>query len=232
MRPPAARSIARPVRGASGMVITFPSLRVMTGVRWPRSTPGCLMSAPVASGTRSPLSASRDTSACPAGGPGGGQDRAGLVAVQGGGVRLVIRPGPSDVRGRGAAGEFSLDGVLAEPGDGAQPPGDGGAGASFGLQVACEGLDADAPDREQGQRADAHQAVNWRRSSVQASPVRPRYPARKPASARRSDSVKAGWMVTRAVAGVVAVIGHLPDRLRPGAEGQPPGPGNRTRDAA
>ena len=37
-----------------------------------------------------------------------------------------------------------------------------------------------------------HQLVNWRRSRVQASRVRPRYPARNPASASRSASVKAG----------------------------------------
>ena len=57
------------VRGASGMVTTLPPLRVMTRVRWPRSRPRCSMSAPVASDTRSPLSASREISACSAGAP-------------------------------------------------------------------------------------------------------------------------------------------------------------------
>jgi len=57
--------------------------------------------------------------------------------------------------------------------------------------------------------------VNWRRSSVYASRVRPRYPARNPASASRSASVNAGWTGTRAV--VVVVIGYLPVGPRPGS---------------
>jgi len=63
------RSMARAVRGASGMVTTLPPLRVMTRVRCPRSRPRCSISAPVPSETRSPLSASREISACSAGGP-------------------------------------------------------------------------------------------------------------------------------------------------------------------
>ena len=42
---PMARSIARAVRGVSGMVTTLPPLRVMTRVWWPRSSPRCSMSA-------------------------------------------------------------------------------------------------------------------------------------------------------------------------------------------
>jgi len=68
VRSPIAGSIARAVRGASGMVTTLPPLRLMTRVRWPRSRPRCSMSAPVASGTRSPLSASREISVCSADG--------------------------------------------------------------------------------------------------------------------------------------------------------------------
>jgi hypothetical protein len=41
-RSPTARSIARAVRGASGMVTTLPPLRVMTRVRSPRSVPRAL----------------------------------------------------------------------------------------------------------------------------------------------------------------------------------------------
>ena len=59
-----------------------------------------------------------------------------------------------------------------------------------------------------------HQPANWRRSRVYASRVRPRYPARNPASASRSASVKAGWMVARAVEEVVAV-----SRAPPGTAG-------------
>jgi hypothetical protein len=48
--------------GASGMVTTLPPLRAMIRVRCPRSSPRCSMSAPVASETRSPFSASREMS--------------------------------------------------------------------------------------------------------------------------------------------------------------------------
>jgi hypothetical protein len=69
VRSPMARSMARAVRGASGMVTTLPPLRVITRVRWPRSRPRCSMSAPVASETRSPLRASSEIRACSAAGP-------------------------------------------------------------------------------------------------------------------------------------------------------------------
>ncbi len=49
--------------------------------------------------------------------------------------------------------ELFLDGVPVEPGDGAQPAGDGGAGAAAGLQVAGEALDVGAAGAEQGQVA-------------------------------------------------------------------------------
>jgi hypothetical protein len=49
LRSPIARSIARAVRGASGMVTTLPPLRVTTKVRCPRSVPRASMLAPVAS---------------------------------------------------------------------------------------------------------------------------------------------------------------------------------------
>src|SRR2546429_8269674 len=61
-----------------------------------------------------------------------------------------------------------------------------------------------------------HQLVNWRRSSAYASRVRPRYPARKPARATRSASVKTGWIVASAADGAAVVMGHLPARLEPG----------------
>jgi hypothetical protein len=44
-----------------------------------------------------------------------------------------------------------LDGVPVEPGDGAQPPGDGGLGPAAGLQVAGEALDVGPPCLEQAQ---------------------------------------------------------------------------------
>jgi hypothetical protein len=56
------------------------------------------------------------------------QERAELVAVQGDGMGLVVQPRTADVRGRGVLQEFFFDRVPVEPGDGAQPPRDGGAG--------------------------------------------------------------------------------------------------------
>jgi hypothetical protein len=50
---------------------------------------------------------------------GGDQQCAELVAVQAGGVRLIIQPGPADVGGRRVAEEFFLDGVAVETRDGA-----------------------------------------------------------------------------------------------------------------
>ena len=83
--------------------------------------------------------------------PGGNQERAELVAVQGSGVRLVVQPGTADVRGGRVVQEFFFDGVLVEPGDGAQPPGDGGTGPAAGFQFAGEGLDIGPADREKRQ---------------------------------------------------------------------------------
>jgi hypothetical protein len=47
------------------------------------------------------------------------------------------------------AGQLFVDGVLAEPGDGAQAAGAGGPGAAAGLQVAGEAFDAGAAGLEQ-----------------------------------------------------------------------------------
>jgi hypothetical protein len=45
------------------------------------------------------------------------------------------------MRGRGMVEQLLFDGVPVEPGDGAQPPGDGGPGAAAGFQIAGEALD-------------------------------------------------------------------------------------------
>ena len=83
--------------------------------------------------------------------PGRDQQRAELVAVQAGGVRLVVQAGPADMGGRGVVEEFFLDGVAVEPRDGAQPAGDGGPGAAAGFQVAGEALDVGAAGLEQAE---------------------------------------------------------------------------------
>ena len=59
------------------------------------------MFAPVASETRSPFKASSEISACSGGGaePGGDQQRAELVAVQRGGMGLIVHPRPADMSG-------------------------------------------------------------------------------------------------------------------------------------
>ena len=113
------------------------------------------MSAPVASETRSPFSTSSEISAYPAGGsnPGCDQQGAELVAVQRDGAGLVIYPRTADMGSRGAVQELFLDRVLVEPGDGAQPPGNGGPGPAHRFQVPGEGLDVSAADGEQGNGA-------------------------------------------------------------------------------
>src|SRR6185437_11283852 len=83
--------------------------------------------------------------------PGGDQQGAELVAVQGHGVGLVVHPRAADMRGRRGAEEFFLDRVPVEPGDGGQPPGDRGAGPSLRFQVPGEALDVGAADGEQRQ---------------------------------------------------------------------------------
>ena len=55
------------------------------------------------------------------------------------------------MRGRGMLEQLLFDGVPVEPGDGAQPPGDGGPGAAAGFQVAGEALDVGPAGLEQGQ---------------------------------------------------------------------------------
>jgi hypothetical protein len=87
--------------------------------------------------------------------PGGDQQGAEFVAVQGDGMRLVVDPRPANVGGWGVLEKFFFDGVPVEPGDGAQPPGDGGAGAASGFEIAGKGLDVGAADGEQVQGTDA-----------------------------------------------------------------------------
>jgi hypothetical protein len=96
----------------------------------------------------------------------GDQDRAELIAVQGGGVRLIIQPGTADVRCGRVLQEFFFDRVFVEPGDRAQPPGDGGASAAACFQLAGEGLDVARRTESSGSDRTWRQLVNWRRSRV------------------------------------------------------------------
>jgi hypothetical protein len=94
---------------------------------------------------------------------GGDEQGTEFVSVQGNSVRLVVHPWPADVRGRGMLQESFLHGVLAEPGDRAHTPGDGGARPAPGFEFCGEAFDVGAAEGEQGQGAGA--VVNWRRSS-------------------------------------------------------------------
>jgi hypothetical protein len=76
--------------------------------------------------------------------PGSDQPDAEFVAVQGGGVRLLVQPGSADVSRRGVLKKLLFDDVLVKTGDGAQPPGDGGAGSAAVFQFAGERLDVRA----------------------------------------------------------------------------------------
>ena len=157
VRSPMARSTARAVRGASGIVTTLPPL---AGAR---QRPVPALHAPVldvrAGGLADPQPVQREQrdQRVPRwrAEPGSGQQRAGLVAVQRGGAGLAGDPGPPDAGGRGAIQELFSDRVLTEPADGGQPPGDGRPGPAPGLQVAGETLDVRTADSEQGQRAAA-----------------------------------------------------------------------------
>ena len=86
------------------------------------------------------------------GGPaetGGDQQRAELVTVQAGGVRLIVQARTADMSGRGVIEEVFFDGIPVEPGHSAQAAGDGGPGAAAAFQVASEALDVGAARLEQ-----------------------------------------------------------------------------------
>ena len=84
--------------------------------------------------------------------PGGDQQRAELVAVQAGCVRLVVQARAPDMRGGRAIEEFFLDGVPVEARHGAQAAGElGGLGLAAGFQIAGEELDVGAAGLEQAE---------------------------------------------------------------------------------
>jgi hypothetical protein len=64
--------------------------------------------------------------------PSSDQQRAKLVTVQPGSVRLVVQAGSADMGGRGVIEEFFFDGIPVEPGDGTQASGDSGPGPAAG----------------------------------------------------------------------------------------------------
>ena len=101
--------------------------------------------------------------------------------------------------------EFFFDGVAVEPGDGAQPPGDGRPGAAPGFQVAGEALDVCAADGEQVQGARAAPAGELAQVESVCLSCQPAVPGREPGE-RETFGIAECWLGgTRAV--VVAVIG-------------------------
>ena len=79
------------------------------------------------------------------------EHRAELVAVEAGGVRFVVEAGAADVHGGRVLDEAFLFGVAVEAGDGAEPPGDRGAGFPGRFEVAGERFDVRPFRVEQGQ---------------------------------------------------------------------------------
>jgi hypothetical protein len=71
------------------------------------------------------------------------------------------------------------------------------------------------PNSLNGLTARARRRGSWRLPRLDTKVTSSRYPARYPARASRSGSVKAGWIVARAVDGAAVVIGHLPAGLGP-----------------
>jgi hypothetical protein len=61
---------------------------------------------------------------------------------------------------RGVVEELFFDGIPVEPGDGAQPPGDGGAGVAPGFQFAGEVSMSARRTENSGTFRARHQAVN------------------------------------------------------------------------
>ena len=82
---------------------------------------------------------------------GGNQNRTELVAVEPGGMRLMIQPRAADMPGRGMIQQVFLHGIPVAPSDGAQPADDGGPGPALGFHIAREALDIGSPGLEQAQ---------------------------------------------------------------------------------
>jgi len=80
--------------------------------------------------------------------PGGDQQRAKLVTVQPGGMRLIIQVGTADMSSGRMAEEFFFDGVFVEPGDSAQAAGNGGPGPAAGFHIPGKALDIRAAGLE------------------------------------------------------------------------------------
>lgn len=96
----------------------------------------------------------------PGGGPetGGDQQGADLVAVQSGGMGLVVKPWAADMHRRRVLQQLFLDGVPVEPADRAQPAGDRRPGPSAVLQFPAVAFDSARRTANSRSPCDSHQA--------------------------------------------------------------------------
>ena len=85
--------------------------------------------------------------------PGGDEQGTDLVAVQTGGVGLVVQTGPAHVHRRRHRDEAFLLGVAVEARDRAQPASDGGPSPTQRLEMAAEPFDVSPARPEQCHRA-------------------------------------------------------------------------------
>src|SRR5258708_26563634 len=135
-------------------------------------------------------------------------------------MRLVIQPRPTDAGGRGMLEEVFLDRILVEPGDSAQPPGDGRAGPALDFEFPGEAFDVGAADGEQGQRAGA--ALRGELTQVQGVGLacQTAIPGQEPGKSEPFRISEGRLDLTSAVEGTAVVIGHLPAGLEPGRLGR------------
>jgi hypothetical protein len=171
------------------------------------------MLVPVASETRNPLRASSEIARAQQGAQAGGdQQRAKLGAVQPDGMGLIIQARAADMRGPGMLQQLFLHRVPVEPGDRAQPPGDGRPGTAARFQIAGEAFDIRPARLEQAQ------VVLLAPGRVLAQIQRIRLPGQagvtgqEPSQGEPFGLVNTGSTAATAVDVDVVAMGHLPGR--------------------
>ena len=107
--------------------------------------------------------------------------------------------------------QLFLHRVPVKPGHAARAAGDGGPGPPAGFQVPGEELDVSPAGLEQMELVLLAPAGELPQIQLAGCRVRPLYPARNPANARRSVLVNTGVMGTSAADGIVVAIRHLRD---------------------
>src|SRR5215472_11015997 len=146
--------------------------------------------------------------------PGSNQQRAEFVTVQPDCMGLIVQAGAADMRCRGVLAQVFLHRIPVEPGDGAQPPGDGGPGPAAGLQVTGETLDVGATGLEQAQAVLVAPTRVLAQVQLVGLAGQAAVAGQNPASASRSVLVNTGATGIRATDVVVVVMGTSPIELR------------------